>query len=112
MRLFVKQALLLLMLAALVSGCDSASSNEVDEFLDTYEEVIESYGEMVTSDILSSEDPAAMLKAFNDMNEKNIELSQKVEQLKDLRWTSAQQKRQLELVNRYSEIMMQLQESM
>jgi hypothetical protein len=102
----------ILLVATLAYGCNSSSANEVDEYLDAYEEVVENFANMVESNAFDGNDPMAAIEAVNNMNEKNMELSKKAEQLQDMEWTAAQQTRQLELANRFNEVMVEMQESL
>jgi hypothetical protein len=92
------------------SGSQSSSgAAAVDEFLDSYEAIIEGYEEMVASGALAGDDLLVMIRAVNEMNERNLKTSHKAEDLKvDERWTNAQEMRLMRLSGRFSEAMMKM----
>ena len=62
---------------------------------------------------MASGDMMVMLKAVNEMNEKNLEMSHKAEALKeDKEWTNAQKMRLTKLASKFSEVMMKLSQQM
>ncbi len=87
-------------------------SAAVNEYLDSYEKTVAGYEEMVTSGAMASNDIMVMMKAVNEMNEKNLELGHKAEALKNEEWTNEQQMRQMKLTSRFSEAMMKMSQSM
>jgi len=90
----------------------SGGSAAVNEYLDSYEKIVAGYEEMVSSGAMASDDMMVMMKAVNEMNEKNLEMSHKAEALKDEEWTNAQEMRQMKLASRFSEAMMKMSQQM
>ncbi len=97
---------------ALVVGCSDGGSKAVNEFLDSYESSVKGFEDMVTSGAMSSDDITVMMKAVNEMNLKNLEMSQKAKALKEEEWSDEQRKRMMILANRFSETMMKMSKQM
>jgi hypothetical protein len=107
----MKKLVLSLIIATLpfMVGCTKNSgSTSVDEFLDSYEKIVVKYEEMASNGALTSGDLGVMMKAVNDMNMANLEISNKAEALKDQEWNDAQKMRQINLGSRFSQAMMNM----
>jgi hypothetical protein len=95
-------------LAFMVGCTKNSGSASVDEFLDSYEKIVVKYEEMASNGALTSGDLGVMMKAVNDMNMANLEISNKAEALKDQEWNDAQKMRQINLASRFSQAMMNM----
>lgn len=90
----------------------SDGSAAVNAFLDSYEKTVVGYEEMAGNGAMASDDITVMMKAVNEMNEKNLEMSHKAEALKDEKWTNEQEMRQMKLASRFSAAMMKMSQQM